>query len=656
MPSINKHKHGVQSVDFLGSKFKIGYSTLTGKFQTKLGGYLTILMGLLSTGFFFVVMSQFFNKETPIVMTSTESGSREAIFDLYQGDLYLPLGFLLGPKAIPARQINRYVTIKAFVDEAVFNPDSAEQLYNLTPRRYFSYKPCSLVKDPKITQYLELMSTLPGFKDLMSCPDFEGHHEDFVVSSNYVTYASNWTLIKIYPCSLPDPTQCASAAEINALKVEYGFPSKLLKPSDYKNPVESLPVRVRISIDPRSTKVIKEVVKRNKVFDDTLSLVPAKLKEEYTTLHEESIDLSVRDQTQLHCSRDEVEKGVLGRCPEYISFDYIPSSEVVVTTRSYKKLTAMLGEFGGILKIITTTAFFVYGVYSMRKVKSLLGGIIFEDEEGPQKSLKRLVEGKEEISQMPKRLNKVRPKDTAEAVPEELSFQMLVERFVSRRSNVDNLMKKLNLLELIEKAVFKEHEKELIPLVLLKAEKSEVKSLYQKEENSKNQKPDLGGTQIIGKNSSSRQTAKKSTNPIISIKGLKTKSPSEGKSSYQQAFDSLLNSHPDSQFSKVIKEYMVSQLEGTFSESSNRPYENFNQQEGSRQKFKHNRSQKIELFGDEERNKKREEDQTPEKKLMRKQDSGGTGYMRPTNSPLRIRRRTCPPKKGPSRSNNTPYQ
>ena len=60
MHTKHKNKYRIQSLDFLGSQFKIGYSTLTGKFQTKLGGYLTILMSVLSTTMFFIVMSQFF--------------------------------------------------------------------------------------------------------------------------------------------------------------------------------------------------------------------------------------------------------------------------------------------------------------------------------------------------------------------------------------------------------------------------------------------------------------------------------------------------------------------------------------------------------------------------------------------------------------------
>ena len=482
MPTTSKNsKYGIQSLDVLGSKFKIGYSTLTGKFQTKLGGYLTILMGVLSSGFFCIIMSQFFSKEAPVVMTSSESGSREVVYDLYESNLYLPIGAVVGLSTIPADQLKRYITIKAFVDRTAFNADStSSETYSLTRVNSFDYMPCRDIKNPHIRDYLSSFVSQPGVADIVTCPDFRGLQKDFKQTTSYITYTGNLIETNVYPCSLPDPSQCASEAEMRALHVEYAYPFKLLKPSDYKNPVENLPMRLKIKVDPRTTKIVKEFVQRNKVFDDTMSLLPAKLKEEYLTLKRDSIDFGVRDQTQLHCPRSEIEKGVFGRCQPFVTFDYLSSSEVIVTTRSYKKLTTMLGEFGGILKIITTGAFFVYGVYSMRKVKTVLGGIIFGGEEGSEKVLKRLIDGKEDGSKSGSKVKKLNQVGMKKERKINDQFEDLVSRFVSQRSNVDNLMQMLNIVELIEKVLLTDDEKKLLPLVLLKSKKKELKNHQKK--------------------------------------------------------------------------------------------------------------------------------------------------------------------------------
>ena len=477
----------------------------------------------------------------------------------------------------------------------------------------------------------------------MVCPDFRGLEHEFKQLINYVTFDSNTIKIKVYPCSLPDPSQCASAAEIMALHMEYAYPFKLLKPSDFKNPIESVPLQNIIKADPRTTKVIMENIKRNKVFDDTYSLVPATLKEEYLTLQRSSLDFGMRDVSQLHCDRAEVEKGIRGRCQEYISFEYKATQEVIVTTRSYKKLTTMLGEFGGILKIITSAAFFIYGVYSMRKVKSLMTGIIFGAEDGKEKTLQNLVEGKKGSSQSITKVEKIKEKgEKNQQSKNGESYEELVSRFVSRRSNVDSLMEQLNLLELMSKVIFSEEEKTLVPLVLLKSEQEEI----QKKRKEKKIEENLGVVQIEVEDSQLAKTGKQSPKSIIKkVKGLKAEEGLESR--YKTAFENLLKKTPNSPFCRIVKEYMVSKLLATFSEDGALK----EHEEGRRKRnvnpkpnhnFKNNRPQKIELFDNEdsERNQVEEEVESPQKQLVRKKKKSGTGFMRPTNSPLRIRARS----------------
>ena len=507
------------------------------------------------------------------------------------------------------------------MDEVSINKKNVTQASNITSFRSFDYKPCSEIKDPKITGFVDSVVSLPGFRDLNTCPDFRGLEKDFKAVTSEST--GKVVSIKVYPCSLPDPSQCAPAQQINVLNLQFGYPYKVLKPSDYKNPVDNLPRRSGIRIDPRATKSSKEIINRNLVYGDTTSLIPAKLKEEYLTIHTDSIDFSLRDQTQLHCSREEIDKGVRGNCQEYVSFDYIPSSEVVVTTRNYKKLTTLLGEFGGILKIITTAAFFVYGVYSMMKIKSIIAGIILGCKTEPDHNLRNLVY---------KKKGDVREKRPSS---EEKKFQKLVERFVSRRSNVDNLMQKLNLLELIEKAVFKGHEKTLVPLVLLRAERSEVEGHLE------------GGAQEVEK-PEEEQMVRRNTSAAVKKNKIKftnnqegvSKLPEKERFSYQEAFDSLVHSHPESPFCRMIKDYMTSQLEGAFPDDDDH-YKmaiRFSGPPDPKKKFrKKKKLQNKRLY--EDNNRVREgEGKSPRKKSPGKKKRG-TRYMKPRNSPLKMRKK-----------------
>ena len=193
---------GIKSLDLLGDQFKIGFSTITGKFQSKFGGYLTIFMAVLSTSMFFIVMSQFFTKNSPVVMTSAEFGSKIATFNIYQENLYLVFALALGPLRLDGSQIERYATIKAEVVDVVDNFTSRR--LESTPFRDFDFEICKHTTDQHILKHVKEVSPVPEFVNFLICPNFRGMGDDFVVYDNYENFTHKWVSIKIYPCSLED--------------------------------------------------------------------------------------------------------------------------------------------------------------------------------------------------------------------------------------------------------------------------------------------------------------------------------------------------------------------------------------------------------------------------------------------------------------------
>ena len=119
-------------------------------------------------------------------------------------------------------------------------------------------------------------------------------------------------------------------------------------------------------------------------------------------------------------------------------------------------------------------------------------------------------------------------------------------------------------------------------------------------------------------------------------------------SRYKNAFQNILNKNPNSTFCRMIKEYMVSQLQTTFEGENLEGHEEGSRKQESHAKFnlnfKKNKPRKIQLFDEEDSDREGvEEVESPQKQLIRKK-KGGTGFMRPTNSPMRIRARST--KKG----------
>ena len=643
-------KFGVKTLDALGSNFKINYPTITGKLQTSFGGYLTILMGLLSTTMFVIVMSQFFYSNSPIVMKSSEFGSQVNTYDLYKESLYPIITVQMGLKQIRAGQISRFLTIRAYVDEFFMDTNpQAESPFKIVPLNTFDYKPCSQVQDPLVSNYVKEISSQERFDQLVTCPDFRGEQADFKVHENYETTVFRRVSISVFPCSLPDKTQCASAQELGQVKISYGYPFKVLEPSNRTHPMKSAPVMRGSRIDIRSVEYSQQIITKNRVMDDTLStLTPATLNLEFATMNEESLDFSGRDPSQLHCSEQQIRLRYAGGCTEYLMFEYHANKEVIITRRSYKKITTMLGEFGGLFKILTSMIFVFYGLYSMRKVKTELGNLIFGEDKTSRTVLKRLVEA-DDSHTFRLALSKITEHPEVEGIQDEKSshkleikgsstsskgpsMEDLVQSLVKKRSRVDDLMKKLGLLDLIEKALLSDSEKTLLPLVLLKAEKSEFNREEEEKISSK-------GENLFKK----KNLVKNNKNRIFLKKKATNLAPGQ---KFKEAYEDLVSQNPDCKFSQIIKEYMISKLEGTFSTKPGIFEEEKIQKKiqisSKNEDEEENRFTKFNLMESRHQIEPTKEQSTPINTpagtTISRQKSK-TKYMRPTDSPIRIKTR-----------------
>ena len=210
---------GIQSLDFLGEKFSLNFSTTTGYFQTRVGGIITIILGIVSICTFIVVMSQYFDKTSPVVTNSTEFGSKITEFNLYQGQLYPVIGMFFLNKYISQNHA-RYLTIRAKVVTSIF--DSKQHKYDYKLHKAFDYIPCNQIQDQTIIDYVKQLNNNEGFIDMLLCPDFKGEANEFSMVDNYVDYTFRWVMVEVYPCSLEDKTQCASAAEMKHMALHYG--------------------------------------------------------------------------------------------------------------------------------------------------------------------------------------------------------------------------------------------------------------------------------------------------------------------------------------------------------------------------------------------------------------------------------------------------
>ena len=555
-PSQNpKRGWSLKGLDLLGNKFSLSFSTNSGKFQTNLGGYITLALTLISLGTFILIFSQYFNKESPVVTTSTEFGSDAAEFNLHDEDLYSPIGMSLGPTVyILGHEIPKYVTVVATIEQTRYN--HSKLTLERDPTIFIDYIPCPLLKDPKIKKVLHEISPAEEFKWIVVCADLETNDpKDFYVKNDLIQHLSRDIKVQLFPCSLEDRSQCAPAEDIDKLIIGNGKREKFIISSDYENPVRSRIPKQEVNLQRDTYKWYRFEVNQNRVLDDTIQFFRPTLRAQFGSIDLVSSDFEKRDPQQTYCTRQQILSGV---CKPYMSLNYVAGGELFIFRRNYKAVTTILGEIGGILKVVTTLVFVLYSFYNIRRIRSYLGLKMLGISKEKFERLKILEQ--EHFSDLGEsegaRVGRTRSEPFNTKKKMKCTLGIALNELLKARSSATNMMSQLNSLEVIEEALFEDDEKRLIPLVLLEEKRKALQEMKEK-----------GNIQFQRNSNQERSlNARRNNRPEFEDFGQKV---DEGKNqgqfgaerpTFEEDYKALLDSTPDTQFKMLVKKLMVENL------------------------------------------------------------------------------------------------
>ena len=500
----------MEAIDLFGGTFNLRFSSTTGTFQTKLGGHLTVLLGIIFLGFLVNITLQYLDTKSPIVTTSTELNSRDHVFNLYEEDLYLQLvlsnafGFI--------EDYERFATPKLRVYNMIFN--APRKTYDIKMIKEFDYVRCSKIKDSKILGIMNLTHPSKEIQALSLCPDFAGSEDEFTISDDLKTNSYRRAELTLYPCSLEDQTKCAKAEEFLRFRVYFGRMNKLLTSANYEKPVTLSPTISDITLNTHFSKLMKFAVFHNKIVDRKYEFFAPKTKEEYSSFEVIERDVNPRSPGQIHCTKRQVGLWIRGGCAEYLSVVYEVKREVFIVRRNYKRITDVFGQFGGIMKLMTAVVFFLYSWYNEAKIRSSIIAATFGFDQNDEKEVEKFINSTQRNNQanragvkgealccdpkcrfndQPKNPQNVDkelifienggdrprpqpfPKKSKKKIIEQKKskfekFDQVLGQLAEKRMNVNDLMSKLNFLDFLEKIFLDENLKKLLPMVLLKAE------------------------------------------------------------------------------------------------------------------------------------------------------------------------------------------
>ena len=161
---------GPHFLDMLGQNFSLGFPTTTGKYQTSLGGYLTVFMGLFSLSAFAVIFSQLFDTQSPVVTSSLEFGHKIMEHNLFHEGLFTPISLADGGRFLTPLH-RKYVTLKLQI--TIFENNEGSGGPRLRLHKLLDFIPCTELTDPVVVAKAKEVLPTPDYFKFSLCPDFK---------------------------------------------------------------------------------------------------------------------------------------------------------------------------------------------------------------------------------------------------------------------------------------------------------------------------------------------------------------------------------------------------------------------------------------------------------------------------------------------------
>ena len=244
--------------------------------------------------------------------------------------------------------------------------------------------------------------------------------------------------IKIWPCSLDDRSQCDSSRSVEGHTMLLVYPTPDLDYSKIDNFLDWIGFAdTNFDITPSVIQKYSFTFKHFEVFDQQDVFSNPKKRREFFAVQNSLGVNTERNERELYCPKGQI-GGPHSTCSPYLHLSFSSSNRVETVTRTYTSLIKALAEIGGFVELVFLFVGLIYFIFNcyFKELKTQLVRKVF----GIRRAGKKMREYSEVIDQ-----------------------------------NLDmvEVMKELNGLKVINRAVFKDHHLELMPELLTEMKKKE---------------------------------------------------------------------------------------------------------------------------------------------------------------------------------------
>ena len=279
--------------------------------------------------------------------------------------------FFDGKKFLTVEESKRYFT---FTGEIKSSMKVEGQEVQVTKK--FSVKPClqldeGRAKELFLTALTKIESKI-GYKALFSDSVLCGEttEENSFLQGAKFNLPFSTHEYTIYPCSLPDPAQCASLEELSALQIGLVQLVKVAKYREKRDPLEpALDPDTIFYVDISTRTEITNFYKMNQIYDDDIGIFSDRLTQQYIDTDKTRTVTGSRLTQSVHCTKQQIATGF---CEYYTKIIHRASNEKMVIERRYKQFFGVISEIGGFNDLIILVLWVFYSFYNSYAYKKMI--------------------------------------------------------------------------------------------------------------------------------------------------------------------------------------------------------------------------------------------------------------------------------------------
>ena len=360
-------RFNIKKLDFIGSEFQLKY-TKNGRYQTKLGGCLSLSLATLVTLALVATVKKFFEISSPEVSVSTKYLKEIPKFDLFKEEIFFHLSFfnehitMVRPKT--ADLYKQFITVKSFLKRSELNWDTGN--IEASYPQQFDYVNCRHVRNKQVLESLRWHENSLNMVDNFGlCPELENKTDQYFVQSKLQDPPFYSLVLYIYPCSLKNSKNCADLNDFKNAQVPFTLTKKGFDAANYSNPVSIInEFDEFVDIDHKFSKTLYYKVSKTEIWDDTWDFFDARLRDSFSAIEFKKSDFRSRNQTQTFCDPDVLDKPQQIECEPLLTIVIEGAGNQVIIRRTYPKFFMSLGEVGGTAEILTIIFVFIYAKYN----------------------------------------------------------------------------------------------------------------------------------------------------------------------------------------------------------------------------------------------------------------------------------------------------